>query len=172
MKEKEEVKGEFRNAPEAERIERFKALANVFGRKSPMEDFLYNVGKYPDRYKMEGKSSEEITQVFRDAKRGRDVIQAALDFYRAVQMNIKNDPGAYLQDYSLHLDNAIESDGFGDKTTHQLDVDRLTNLSEWLLNTMLTGGEKIGRHPNFTAEEVPQLKEDMRSMLKQVNAHR
>lgn len=194
---KQEKRQSFDEVSEAEKIERFKNLKLLFSGKDKQEhgseeakranymDFFENMYKYPDRFKMEGKSTEDISKTFNMALGGNKIIKNSLDFYLAVRKN-QHVAGSSLdkklikasrqnmQSVQSSLERTIDygNYSFADSKSYQLNVDKLKNLFRWSLNSFIDGGAKIGREPGVKKEEIEPLCEDLEAILKHVNSYR
>ncbi len=186
---KQEKRKSFDEVSETEKTERLENLKSLFAdmykldygseefKRGNYMNFFENVYKYPDRFKMEGKTIEDISKFFNTALGGNRIMKNSLDFYSAVK---EHQPAIESSKQNMRsaqssLERRINEGnyGFADPKNYQLKVEKLKELFRWSLNSFINGGgAKIGREPGVKKEEIEQLCEDLEAILKHVNQYR
>lgn len=175
-----ESRKDFTEVGMQEQAERFKHIATLY-REDPQvpgsgqySDFWDNVYKYPDRFKIEGYNSEQVEKTLSQAAHASEIIKESLRFFGAVMRAKRGDTPnlvkSQLGEFEMALSRAPR---FSDNKNKQLKVDPLVGVFNWSLVTFKLGGAKIGRIPqNLTDQDIENMTDDLRSILKQVNAFR
>lgn len=156
----------FNQVEEAEQIERFKKLKELFSYSSPFRDFWENVYKYLDRFQPEGRSLQDVTRRFNELTNIVRFLDEALKCFREIKLKETGKPN-YADLHLLYLRESPYRIGFIENG--KLNVEKLIQKFRFSLLIFIHGGEKIGRTPNIREEEIEGFVSDMEYILKKIN---
>lgn len=161
----------FSEAPLEEQIDRYQKIAGLLDKQSKFRDFFDNAYKYLDRVDIEGiQDKQKKYETFQLANSGLEFIESAVSFFLQIEKR---------EDMRI-FDNAREdlvsqrfSHGtwFLEKGSEKLNINKLTELFRWSLNSFIQKGEKLGRSPNINVQEADNLVEDLNLILEKVNRY-
>lgn len=90
-----------------------------------------------------------------------------------MQSNLKNTTQESLSGLNSQIDFNRHNFATSAEKGRQLDIEKLKKMFEWSLDTVIKGGEKIGRKPpKINDEEKKALSDDLEDILKHVNQYR
>lgn len=170
-----QVQKERKNFSEAsmeEQIERFKILKNLVSNESVYFDFLENIYKYSDKFKIDGMTPEQVADAFEEARGGNIIIKSAISSFLEIMKAKSKAPNQ--QDWSLEdLEGKIKqyagNSKFADTEYNGLNIDKLVGVFKWSLEAWVSGGEKVGRNPTVSKEEIENFSNDLKEILETVN---
>jgi len=154
---------------ESEQIERFKRIYYLLDPFSTYMDFLANAQRYQNRFKIEGADDPgKVSSLFWRAEKGNEIIRLALEVYLESQQR-EQEAVSKLHNPSLFLEKKIQDvPMFLDKKSSELDVNRLTEMFRWSLQSFVRGGESLGKSPTISEADIDPLCQDLGAILKHI----
>jgi len=171
-KEAEQQKREkFNEVPEAEQVERYMRLADLFKQDSVFNDFFENAYKYPDRVPVEGKSAQEVHEILNYMRNGALFINAVLDFFLQIKKREAQTKNAFEQSKS-NLKSSFGRGSFTEKNFGKIKSRELLDAFRFSLEAFVRYGESLGRRPDIQENEINSYLEDFDYILEVVNRYR